>query len=272
MQRRTAQDHLLPWVKPFMPTDRSWKVLEVGCAEAGVLKAFLQHGHSAMGIELDEHRAGLAKQFLAEEIAEGRASIRRDNIYDVEAEDLLEGGFDLVILKDVIEHIEHQELMVPRLAEFLAPGGRIVFAFPPWLMPFGGHQQLGFTPWVSRIPWLHVLPKGLYARYLKMVGEPEHIQKELISIYNTGISIERFEGIVRQSGLHQDARILWLFNPIYAFKFGIKAQALPSVFAALPYIRNTYCTAAYYLVSRQDEQRQQANRLPKQLEDHAPAS
>ena len=49
--------------------------------------------------------------------------------------------FDLILLKDVIEHIPDQERVIPYLKEFLKPGGRVFFGFPPWYMPHGGHQQ-----------------------------------------------------------------------------------------------------------------------------------
>ena len=247
MQRRTAAEYVVPRVLAQLAKPGPWRVLEVGCAEAGVLKAFMELGHEAVGVELEVHRAELAREFLAEEIARGRASIRTDNIYDVQPADL-GGGFDVVVLKDVIEHIPEQERMVPRLREFLNPGGVIFFGFPPWYMPFGGHQQVAASPRVTRVPWLHLLPRRAYAKYLRAAGETEHIVTELESIRDTRISIERFERIVGESGLQVLDRELWLFNPIYALKFGLRAVPLSKPLAALPGLRNLYTTAAYYVV------------------------
>ena len=248
MQRRTAADYVMPFVREVLPEGRPWRVLEVGCAEAGVLKAFLEAGHTGVGIELEESRAGLAREFLAAEIAEGRAAVRTDDIYDVAPSELGAAGFDLIILKDVIEHIPQQERMIPRLAEFLAPGGVIFFGFPPWQMPFGGHQQIATSKWVTRAPWLHLLPASLYAAYVRRAGEPAHIREELASIRATRITLERFERIVRACGLSVRRRRLWLFNPIYAQKFGLPARALPDWLAALPVARNFYTTAAFFVV------------------------
>ena len=247
MQRRTAADYVLPRVVAQLAKPAPWRVLEVGCAEAGVLKAFLDQGHEAVGVELETHRAALARGFLGPEIAAGRAAIRTDDIYDVSPADL-GGAFDVVVLKDVIEHIPHQERMVPRLREFLAPDGVLFFGFPPWYMPFGGHQQIAASKRVTRIPWLHLLPARAYRRYLRGAGESAHVRDELESIRGTRISIERFERIVRGSGLEVLDRELWLSNPIYALKFGVRAVGLPNVLAALPGLRNLYTTAAYYVV------------------------
>ncbi len=248
MQRRTAAEYILPRAHAALARPRPWRVLEVGCAEAGVLKAFLDAGHTAVGIELETWRADVARDFLAGEIAAGRAQIRTDDIYEVDPADFGAGGFDLIILKDVIEHIPEQERMLPRLRAFLAPGGVIFFGFPPWLMPFGGHQQIARSPRVTRVPWLHLLPETLYRRYLRAAGESGHIVDELESIRGTRISIERFERLCARSGLRIRERTLWLFNPIYAMKFGLKAMALPKPLAAIPGVRNLYTTAAYYIV------------------------
>ena len=248
MQRRVAAEHVLPMAAGHLPAGRPWRVLEVGCAEAGVLKAFLDAGHRGVGIELEPARAALAETFLADDIAAGRARVAVADIYDVDPRDLGEEGFDLVVLKDVIEHIPGQERMVPRLAEFLAPGGQIFFGFPPWMMPFGGHQQIARSRWLSKLPWVHLLPAGLYRGVIRAAGERSRIADELADIRATRITIERFERIVRASGLAVGERRLWLTNPIYALKFGVPARRQFGLVERLPVLRNFVSTAAYYLV------------------------
>ena len=247
MQRQTAAAHVVPLVMEALPK-RQARVLEIGCAEAGVLKAFIDVGCTGVGIELEESRANTARGFLTEDIMKGRVEIRTDNIYEVDPVDFGEEGFDVIVLKDVIEHIPDQERMIPRLTEFLAPGGVIFFGFPPWQMPFGGHQQIAHTKWVTRVPWLHLLPERLYAAYVHWAGEPEHIREELANIRSTRITLERFERIVANAGLSVRRRKLWLFNPIYALKFGVEARELPVWLSGLPVVRNFYTTAAFYLV------------------------
>jgi SAM-dependent methyltransferase len=249
MQRRIATDYVLPFLRGHISKPSPWKVLEVGCAEAGVLKAFVDAGHDGTGIELSAGRAKLARDFLADSIEEGRARIIARDIYKVSPQELPPGGFDVIVLKDVIEHIPEQERMIPRLAEFLAPGGKIFFGFPPWMMPFGGHQQIAKHPMVARMPWIHLLPAPVYRFYVKSFGERQRVRDELQEIHDTRISIERFERIVKKNGLHVDARKLWLFNPIYSLKFGIKARAQWSVISAVPFVRNFVSTAAYYVIS-----------------------
>ena len=249
MQRDIAAAYVLPMLAAHLPSTRAWRVLEVGCAEAGVLKAFVDAGHTGVGIELEASRAELARNFLAADIASGKASIQTENIYDVSPKELEPQGFDAIILKDVIEHIPGQERMIPRLAEFLSPGGRIFFGFPPWMMPFGGHQQIAKSAMVSKVPWIHLLPAAAYRGYVKLAGERTRIREELEDIRSTRITIERFERIVRDCDLTIDERKLWLFNPIYAEKFGIPATEQFGLLTRVPILRNFVSTAAYYVVS-----------------------
>jgi len=53
-QYRTAKEYILPFVRKNHPLPQAAKVLEIGCGEAGVLKAFLEEGCECVGIELHE--------------------------------------------------------------------------------------------------------------------------------------------------------------------------------------------------------------------------
>src|SRR5690606_22371864 len=70
--------------------------------------------------------------------------------------------FDLIIMRDVIEHIPNQELFMKYVKKFLKSDGKFFLAFPPWQNPFGGHQQVCRNNLLSKLPWFHLLPKNLY--------------------------------------------------------------------------------------------------------------
>jgi SAM-dependent methyltransferase len=248
-QYLTAKNYILPFVQEQGALPHAGKVLEIGCAEAGVLKAFWEAGFDCLGIELHEYRIELAKQFMPEALESGRLKLLARNIYDIDPERELEFQFDLIILKDVIEHIPDQERFMGFLRRFLKPGGRVFFGFPPWNMPFGGHQQICRNRFLSKLPWFHLAPWPLYRGILKLGGETEKRIEDLREIMETGISIERFERILRQ---HQYAilrRRIYLLNPIYELKFGWKAREQYGLLSRIPYLRDFISTAAYYLVS-----------------------
>lgn len=249
IQYRTAKDHILPFLGELFETGTPKKVLEIGCAEAGVLKAFTELGHSCVGIELNPKRIELAEVFMKDELASGKIRFIAKNIYDIDVAQDIGHAFDLVILKDVIEHIHDQERFMKELHQFLNPGGMVFFGFPPWQMPFGGHQQVARNKFLSVLPYYHLLPRPLYKMILKAFGESPSNVEGLLEIKDTGISIERFERIVKRSGYSMLKRKLFLFNPIYEFKFGLKAREQFRILSAIPYFRNYCTTCAYYVIN-----------------------
>jgi len=237
MQYEVTKEYVIPFLEDHIDLDQPLNVLEIGCAEAGVLKAFLERGHTCTGIELHEYRVKLAEQFLAKEVAENRINFICKNIFDIDPDNDLPAKFDLILLKDVIEHIHDQAKFMKELNGFLKPNGKVFFGFPPWQMPFG--------------PYYHLLPEGIYKSILKMGKEPEGIIDELLEIKETGISIERFEGILKNEGYTTHNKKLFLINPIYKYKFNLAPRSQFSVIKAIPGIRNFLSTCAYYLVSPQ---------------------
>lgn len=247
-QYLTARDHILPFVLQVKPMDEIRTVLEIGCGEAGVLKAFVEAGCRCMGIELSESRMQKAIIRHSDAITAGQITFLNKDIYEVDPDHELPFKFDLIVLKDVIEHIPRQEIFIPRLAEFLSPDGVIFFGFPPWQMPFGGHQQICESKLLSRWPYVHLLPRGIYAKLLRMCGEPDYRQIELLEIRDTGLSIGQFERILRSARMQVLRRTLWLLNPIYRYKFGKGPIKQFAVVGAIPFMRNFFTTAAYYVV------------------------
>lgn len=229
------------FIIPFLEVNSSpQKVLEIGCAEAGVLKAFLEQGHEVVGIELAENRVALAKEFLSEEIAQHRAEIINRDIYDIEPSEQFK--FDIIILKDVIEHIHDQAKFISKMHDFLLPNGLVFFAYPPWWMPFGGHQQLCKSKIISKVPWFHLFPASIYRIILKSFGESQATIESLLEIKSTGILIEEIHRLIKQNGFKKTKETFWITNPIYVKKFNFKPI---KSFINIPYLRNFYNTSHY---------------------------
>jgi len=221
------------------------RVLEIGCGEGGVLAAFVKEGCTGVGVELDQIRLELASSFLKNELAANKIHLVAKDIYLVEDEEM-GGRFDLIVLKDVIEHIHDQKKLLSRLYDLLLPGGSVFFGFPPWQMPFGGHQQICKNKWLSKLPYFHLLPRGLYKWLLTRFNEPV---ADLLEVRDTGISIEDFEKMVHQTRYKVLHKKLYIINPIYKYKFGWKAKEQFPVLRDIPYIRNFFTTCVYYLIT-----------------------
>jgi SAM-dependent methyltransferase len=243
-----ARNYVVPFIEQEINIMAGMKIMDIGCGDGGVLIPFLEKGCICTGIELDQLKSVFALKFLAEYIGTGKAEIINQDIYEEKALEKYAGGFDLILLKDVIEHIPGQEKFIPYLRKFLKPGGYVYFGFPPWYMPHGGHQQVCKNKLLTILPWFHLLPKPLYRGVLTISGEYDPVIKELMEIKDTGISIERFEKIVRASGYTIPLKTFYMINPIYKYKFGLKPRKQIGLISAIPFVRDFFTTCVYYLI------------------------
>lgn len=245
IQVENARQYVLPFIEAKFPIKPGMRVLEIGCGEAGVLKAFIDRGCIGVGVEFDAPRIENAKIWLAPEVADGRIRFVTKDIYKADVEQDLHGAFDIIVLKDVIEHIFDQEKLIAWMKTFLTPGGVIFFGFPPWMMPFGGHQQICRNKWLSKLPWYHLLPRQLYKGLLKAFGEDT---RGLLEIYDTSITIEQFERITKKTGYEIVHKLHYFINPIYQWKFGWKPRVQNRLVSRIPWFRNFVTTCVFYLI------------------------
>lgn len=244
-QSIVTEKYVIPYIKELMPIDASTRVLEIGCGEGGNIPPFLRAGCSVVGIDLNKKQIENARIFLQEMGSIENVELLCQDIYDVDSEKI--GRFDLIIMRDVIEHIHNQERFMAELPRFLNEGGKIFFGFPPWRMPFGGHQQICASKLLSKLPYFHLLPKILYVSILKIFGEKPNIVDSLIEIKETGISIARFENIVHKNGYVFLKQTPYLINPNYEIKFGLKPTVQSKIVNNIPYFRD-FLTTCYYCV------------------------
>lgn len=247
-QVENATDYVLPFIEKTKKMGSGIRVLEVGCGEGGVLKPFIDKGCECVGVDLAEKRIALANDFQKEAVEKGTALFLTQNIYEEDFTTRYKNHFDVIILKDVIEHVPEQEKFIPHLKTFLREGGIIFFGFPPWYMPFGGHQQIAHNKVASMMPYYHILPKSLYVKLLRLFKEENGVIRELSEIKDTGITIERFEKIVAESKLIVFQKQHYLINPIYKYKFGLQPRKQFALLSAIPFFRNFVTTCVYYTV------------------------
>jgi len=244
IQVMNAEKYVIPFIEEKFPVKPGMRVLEIGCGEGGVLKAFINKGCKGLGVELDTPRIDDALKFLPDDVAAGRIRFVAKDIYLVDIEKDFSGRFDIIVLKDVIEHIHDQPKLIGWMKNFLNPGGIVFFGFPPWYMPFGGHQQMCRSK-VSKLPYIHLLPRGIYRWILQKKKEPVDA---LMEIKDTGISIERFEKICKKEGYIFLHKRHYLLNPIYEWKFGWKPRKQAALIKAIPFFRNFLTTCVYYII------------------------
>jgi SAM-dependent methyltransferase len=242
----TTGRYVIPFIDELMAVKSGLRVLEVGCGEGGNLVPFLEKGCRVTGVDISAGKIEAAKAFFADAPSKNHIRLLAMDIYD--AAGALDGPFDLIFMRDVIEHIHDQDRFMGYIKRFLKPGGLFFLAFPPWHNPFGGHQQICENRVLSRLPYFHILPAFLYKGLLKLGGESDKKIESLMEIKETGISIERFHRIIRKNGFKVVKKTFYIINPNYEVKFGLRPIKQLGLLNVLPYISNIFTTSSYYLL------------------------
>ena len=243
----TAREFYLDYVKASVTLSPDTRVLEIGCGEGGNLLPFAEKGCKVTGIDICRKRIEEASDFFAERHQKGTFICQDFLLTEVpEAET---DKFDLILIHDVIEHIESpckKDFML-YVKHFIKQGGIVFFGFPAWHNPFGGHQQIS-VGFASKLPFIHLLPKPLYQAVLKLSGADSSRINELMSIRNSRVTVEKFERLASEINYTICQRTLWLLNPHYKQKFHMTPRRQWTFFSHIPYLRNFYTTSAWYLL------------------------
>lgn len=116
-------------IERWRPRTEPMRILEVGCGTGSNI-AMLQRFGTVEAIEPDDH----ARAFAAQRTG---IAIKGGYLPDVPLED---GGYDLIVLLDVLEHIPDDKGALTALRTKLAPGGRLLLAVPAMPSLWSGHD------------------------------------------------------------------------------------------------------------------------------------
>jgi 2-polyprenyl-3-methyl-5-hydroxy-6-metoxy-1,4-benzoquinol methylase len=246
-QASLTQKYVLPFISEFVTIDTNTRVAEIGCGEAGNLKPFVDIGCWVDGYDLAANKIANGNKFYSNHPNKANVHLYATDIYEVTPTD--EKKYDIIIMRDTIEHIPEQHKLMGHIKSLLADNGKLFVGFPPWRMPFGGHQQM-CRSFLSKVPYFHMLPKFLYVFILNVFGAKNQ-RKSLIEIYDTRISLNRFNRILKCRGYKVDKKQFYLINPNYEIKFGMKPRKLPRILN-IPWFRDFFITTSYYLLSKHE--------------------
>jgi SAM-dependent methyltransferase len=134
--RRATARRLLDLVGRYIPGGR---MLDVGCGHGLLLDEARRRGYEVTGIELSADAAAHAREAFDLDVQ--RAAI--------ESFDPGERRFDVVVLADVIEHLDDPVAALDRRVELLAPGGALCVVTPD---PSSLTARVAGTRWWAYIP------------------------------------------------------------------------------------------------------------------------
>lgn len=224
-----------------VPLNRA-TVLDVGCAEGGGLCALHDAGAECAGFDIDEVRVSAA------------VALRGDRAIDFRTGNLYNDGtpfagreFDLVVLHDVYEHLEHKQDMLSKLRNYLKPDGRMLITFPPYYSAYGAHQQLLRTP-LARLPFAHLFPFAISVILPRLKNESPAFVAEVQKLGRHKMGMRKFETIATASGIRVVRKRAYIISPNH-IRFGLKPLPAGPV-ARLPLIAEVACSGVVYLLSK----------------------
>ena len=198
--------YLQHFVKPYT---KEKKILDVGCGEGGVLTAFEKAGYNCTGLEYSSARVEYARE-------KGSLDIKfiQGNIEEFFGDE----KFDVIMMLDVIEHLDRKLQTLKNIKKILSSEGIVIISFPPFRSPFGGHQQV-MKSFLKYVPYIHLVPETIYSWLLKKV-ERQNFESHFHN-YKTGITIKEFERLIHQVNFKIVNRKDYFVRPRQAFRFGL---------------------------------------------------
>lgn len=124
-------------------------ILEVGCSSAGLLRYFHENGANCWGIELSNKTINNAKLWN-EDI---NIKLLQGDICDQSlSETIEEKNFDIIIIRDVIEHVSNPKQALKNMFSLLKTRCIIFISCPSKWSPYSGHQQIATNP-ICKLPY-----------------------------------------------------------------------------------------------------------------------
>ena len=248
-QYKLAWEYLIPQMLAWGFDPKGKEVLDIGCAEGGAMAALEDHGAFCTGIEISPSRVELGKILCNENHRRESQFIVGDFLAD-SLREILPGYYDLLLLRDVFEHLPEKTRALERLRSLLKDKGKILITFPPFYSPFGGHQQM-LSSKFKYVPYVHLLPEPFFGLWSNWLGQKEanrFILSEMRFFRQERLSLAAFEKLVAKKSLKIVRKKFYLSSPSHKYRYGFKViEGGP--LGGVPILREFFMTGAAYFLA-----------------------
>lgn len=236
--------YLIPLLKKWGISGNGYKLLDVGCGDGGGVAAFYDAGFICKGFDIELRRVQLANYLKGNRNFEMLVGdIYQENFpYSKEK-------FDLIVLHDVIEHLENKKQILIKLKNCLNESGNILVTFPPYYSAYGAHQQL-LKSKLLKIPFIHIFP--FYKSLLKLFrSENPTFILEITKLMKMKMGIRQFNNILKNCDLETVKSRKYIIGPNH-IRFGLK-PINAGIIGNIPILNELIINGVVYLIKKKEK-------------------
>ena len=237
-QFNLADEYYIPLLNEWGVSVAGKKVLDVGCGNGGFTAAFGLNGSQCVGVEIREVDWKSAKN----------VTYKLQDITERDAHLNLGDDFDIIILRDVIEHIplEKKKEFFGSLKKFSHKDTLILVTFPPFYSPFGLHQQTYLKSALRKIPYLSWKPGFILHPFLNLFGESKEAIDNIKEIRTCRMTISYFEKLTKDLDFIIKFKRFFSIRPSHEIRYGWKTSI--SSVGGIRWLRELFVIGTVYLM------------------------
>lgn len=241
-QNILAKKYLIPMLEKNGVRLEGKKVFEIGCGSGGVIEAFAERCGKAVGLDITP--------FEYSEHASGKVNYITADIFDRSYDAQYADQYDLILFRDVIEHLPQKKEVFELCDRLLTKDGRIFMTYPPFYSPYGAHQQVFAKTTLGKLPYTQFLPATMYRKFVASVEKGNeqalNVAKEITSTKTTIGSLNR---AIRRSVFQIDHQDCYLTRPSFEIRYGVKPRKIQWV-KRVPLLREILVMGVYMILKR----------------------
>ncbi len=242
-QFQLAKRFYLPLLEDWGFSIANKRILDVGCGDGGFTAALAAGGARCVGVEI---KAFDWEPFPGVEY----------KVQDITAKNnvaVLGNDYDLIVLRDVIEHIPQEDKLkfLSTTQKFACNRGKLIVTFPPYYSPYGLHQQALLSSMLKRVPYLSWLPNYLLIPLLKIFKESGQSIKNIMANKDCKMSLFRFEQLIRKLKLKTIQKRFYTIRPSHEIRYGWKTRLSPV--GLVPGLNEIFVLGCAYLLEWPDK-------------------
>tara|TARA_Y100000994_G_scaffold107370_1_gene88476 strand:+ start:6343 stop:7128 length:786 start_codon:yes stop_codon:yes gene_type:complete len=237
-QRTLASSYYIPFLINNNVELKDKNILEIGCGNGGFISAFGDFSDHCVGFDLKNL-----------DWKENNVKYRQLDVFDDKLVDQIDSKFDIIILRDVIEHLDNKQTdKLFKQIELLSKSNALVLiTFPPFYSPFGLHQQVLLKSMLRFIPYLSLIPKDL----IKVLTEEDSNKdgvEELLSLYDSKKTISMFYKLINNHRYRIIDEKFFHIRPSHQIRYGLKTIESKLIWH-IPIIRELLITGTVFLIN-----------------------